>query len=619
MSRADAFAAFYRESRARLLAQVYAYCGDTEVAQRALSDAYVAAAHHWHKVAELPDPDPWMRERAFRATRSAQNRARKPWYVRAQRTADEHRELLRGLQALAPVGRQLLILRWLAGLDLAQAARESGLTDEAAAASLEASADRLRRAGTDPSPDSISNALGGLRHDLTAEPVERPSRLRREGDRRRRTHMTLAALLSLALVIGAGALTAAKSPLTSTPEASAPTPDRPTATPEPEEPKPKPGPEPTFDASQLTSREEMRKLRTPRPWRLTGTSPDFGVTTPYDECLLAVPSDTHAEHSFVRTFESGPGRRAAIATQALEVSTSTAAADRNYQRLVETYAGCLADNHQVERFAMLRGVGDAGSLVTMRYVDRHGIHHQRVAIAQSGRSVITWIVDSPGGGPVTGTRLVVLTAASVRRVCAASVGSCGRRPYRTIEQPPPSLDRARGFLAAVDLPVFQGLTDPWVPTRPSTARINPAATECDRADFAGAGAQQIRARSFVVPDARRLPSIFGMTETVGQFASVDAAKVFLDQVNTSVQGCNDRQVSLEVNSTTPVAVTQGNGRTYDITLAASESRTITFRVALVRVGTKVAQITFTPSARFDMAPDEFTQLVQRAALRATQA
>lgn len=615
MSRADAYAAFYRESRARLLVQVYAYCGDTEVSQRALSDAYVAAAHHWRKLAELPDPDPWMRERAFRATHSVQNRARMPWYVRAKRTADEHRDMLHVLQSLAPVDRQLLILRSLAGLDQALAARESGLTDEATAASLEASADRLRQTGVDPSPAGIRTALAGLRHDLTAEPVERASRLRREGNRRRRTHMTLAGLLSLALVIGAGALTAATSPVISAPEASAPTPTTPTATPDPKDPEP----EPAFDASQLTPLNDLRKLRSPRPWRLTGTSPDFGVTRSYDECLPAVPSDPRAEHSWVRTFESGPGRRPAVATQALEVSRSTAAADRNYLRLVKTYAGCLADNHQVEKYAVLRGVGDAGSLITMRYVDRRGIHHQQVAVAQSGSSVITWIVNSPTAGPVIGTRLVVLTASSVHRVCAASVGSCGRRPYVAVEKPLPSLDRAKGFLTAVDLPVFDGLTDPWVPTKLSTARVNPAATECDRADFAGAGAQQVRARSFVMPDAKRLSSIFGMTETVGRFASVGTAAAFLDQVDTSVQGCNQRQVSLEVNSTSPITVTQGDGRTYEITLTASETRTITFRVALIRVGTQVAQITFTPSVRFDLSPEEFDQVVERAALRATQA
>lgn len=615
MSRADAYAAFYREGRTRLLVQVYAFCGDTEVAQRALSDAYVAAAHHWRKLAGVRDPDAWMRERAFRATSRAQNQGRKPWYVRAKRTADEHRGLLHVLHALEPADRQLLIVRWLAGVDLSTAAREVGLTDEAAEASLQRSADRLRRAGTDPSPAAVTAALADLRHDLTAEPVERASRLRREGNRRRHTHMALAGLLSLALVIGAGALTATRLPTPNAPEATAPTPDRPTVTPD----RADPAPEPAFDTTELSSVADLRRLGLPRPWRLIETSPDFGVTTPYDACLPAVPSDPHAEHSWVRTFESGTGSRRTVAVHALEVSRSADASDRNYRRLVKTYSGCLADNHQIERYASLRGVGDAGSLITMRYVDRRGIHDQQVAIAQSGTAVITWVIDAPTTGPVVGARLVGLAAASVRRVCAAATGSCGRRPFTAVEQPPPSVDRAKGFLTVVDLPVFAGLTDPWVATGPSTARINPAATDCDRADFAGAGAELIRARSFVVPDAKRLPDIFGMTQTVGRFGSVDAANAFLDEVDASVRGCSDRQISLEVNADDPITVARGGGRTYEITLTTSESRTITFRMGLIRVGTQVAQITFTPSERFDVSPDEFDQVVQRAALRATQA
>ena len=100
-SRADAYAAFYRESRGRLLHQVYAYCGDGEVAQRALADAFVSAGHHWRKIADDPHKDAWVRERAFKATGRSLNRARKPWYVRALRTADEHRPILVGAAGAA--------------------------------------------------------------------------------------------------------------------------------------------------------------------------------------------------------------------------------------------------------------------------------------------------------------------------------------------------------------------------------------------------------------------------------------------------------------------------------------------------------------------------------------
>lgn len=611
MSRADAFQAFYRESRARLLVQVYAYAGDTEVAQRALADAYVAAGHHWRKLADDPFKDAWMRERAFRATSRGQNQARKPWYVRAQKTADEHRPMLQTLQALPPADRILLIVHLLAGLDLPTSGREAALTDEAADESLRASRRRLAAAGVASTTAELRDALMRLRQDLAGEPVDRASLLRREGDRRRRAHLVLAGLLSVAGVIGAGALTAAQPQVPQPPLAGRPTAPTPS-------PTPKQTPPPELDTSLLSSLADIERVSVPNPWLLSSTSADFGLTRPYDECIAAVPSDPRAEHFWVREFTAGRGAQATTAVEALEVSRTSEAADRNRVRLVKAFAGCTAPNHQITNFHVLRDVGDAGNLVTMRYADSDGVHSQQVSIAQTGRAVIVWIVDSPTTGPVVGARLVSLIGRSVARVCEPAVGSCGRRPYTAVSVPPPPVDRSRGFLTTVDMPVFEGLTDPWVATTPSTASTNPAATGCDRADFGGAGAKKIRARTFVVPAATRVTATFGMTETVGSFDSVASANAFLTDVDTVVGRCNDRQVSLSVESDTSIEVEQGVGRIYEVALAASETRTVTFRVALFRVGTLVAQVTFTPTARYDLTGAEYEALIQRAALRATQ-
>ncbi len=616
MPRADAFHAFYRESRSRLLVQVYAYTGDTEVAQRALADAYVSAGHHWRKLAAEPDRDAWIRDRAFKATGRVQNRARKPWYVRARRIADEHRPLLHALQSLEPTDRRLVILAYLAGLDLQAAGREVGMTDEAAAASLRTSANAFAAQGVDSSPDGLAAAMRGLRLDTIDEPVDRASRLRREGNRRRRTNVVLVGLMSLALLIGAGALTAAKTP---TDSITADDPGSPGPAPTPPASESPTTPPPRVDTSLLAQASHVARMQTERRWRHTDTSTDFGTSTPYDACVRAVPSDKRAAHFWVRTFEAGRGPSAIVARQALELSKTSYRADQNFRRLVTAFSSCAADNHQIVKYAVMRGVGDAGAIITMRYVDGTGIHSKQVAVAQSGKAVVVWVVESPSAPPVIqDADLVVVTGKSMARLCVVAVGSCGRRPFGSVGASPPSIDRAKGFLTALDLPVFTGLTDPWAATSPNAARINPAATDCDQANFAGAGATDLRARSFVVPEARRLATFFGMTQALGRFPSVPAAERFLNQVDESVSGCSDRQASLEVNSNQPISVPQGRGRTYVFTLALSEDRTLTFRVALFRVGTSVAQLTFTPTQRFDVSPAEFDALVQRAALRLAQ-
>jgi len=127
MSGRDAFAAFYHESHDRLRLQVYAFCGDIDVAKRALADGYVSAAQHWR--AAQRDPDSWVRRHAFRAAGHRRNRSSEPWYVRAQRVPDDHRPLLAALAGLSTADRHLLIAHELAGLAVPAAARESGVGD----------------------------------------------------------------------------------------------------------------------------------------------------------------------------------------------------------------------------------------------------------------------------------------------------------------------------------------------------------------------------------------------------------------------------------------------------------------------------------------------------------
>ncbi len=612
MSRADAYSAFYRDSRARLLHQVYAFCGDGEVAQRALADAFVSAGHHWRKIADEPDKDAWVRERAFRASGRGLNRARKPWYVRALRTADEHRPLLTALQALSPVDRKVLVLYHLVGLDLPQTGREAGVTDDAAHRSLANSAVVLAEHGLDGSPQGVRAGLIALRTDLSDEPVDRASRLRREGNRRRRNHMGLAALCSLALVIGAGALTAAQ------PERVSSQGSGPDTVPTPGTPTSEPAPPQQIDDNTLSPLTAVERLTYKKPWRLDTTSSDFGTSAPYDECLQAVPADKRAMHFYTRTFHSGAGRQPTIATEAMEVSTSIQAADRTYARLVRDFSACKADNHQIKGYSAVRGVGDTSSLIALKYVDDRGVHDQLIGVSQTGLVTIVWVVDTPNARAASPKELVRVMAASVQSACSQSMGACSRRPFLIVGQVPPKIDRAKGFLTALDLPVFDGLTEPWVATSPSVVRSNPAATGCDQADFAGARARKIEARSFVVPSARTLATIFGMTETRGHFASVDAANAFLRQVSRNVSRCHDRQVSLAVRSTQTLTLEQGLAKVWTVQLAASKSRDLTFKVGLFRVGTTVGQVTFTPTPRYDLSRDDYNAVIRRAALRATQ-
>jgi hypothetical protein len=607
MSRADSYGAFYRDFRARLLHQTYAFCGNTEVAQRSVSDAFVLAGHHWRKLEDSPDREAWMREQAFRATGRAQNRARKPWYVSAKSIADKHRPLLAVLSRLDPVDRELVILVYLVGLDLPAAGREAGVTDSAARASLESSLPKLATARVATTVAGLHMALDELRADLADEPIDRASRLRREGNRRRRSHLLLAGVSVLALAIGAGALTAAQSPAQSSDEvAPAPEPATPTA----------PAQE-AFTTDSLATTADVRILDKSSHWSTVLTSSDFGDDQPVSECIAAPPSERRADHYWVRRFSAGRGADAAHASQALEVAPSADVASKTYDQLLDALATCRDGGRQLLGYRAVSGIGDQAGVFAFRYADGNHVSDEMALLARTGLAVETWLVQ-PHSDSVRSRMLLKLAGQSVDLVCADAEGGCAAPPYEALDALPPAADNSGGFLETVDLPVFGGIAETWEATSAGAAGTNPSATNCDKANFTD-GASHVTTRSYVVPGSKELPPVFGMSETVGTFASTNAAKSFMSTVYKNVRKCEDRQPNLAVRSEAKVHAGRANGRVWRIESAASENTSFLYRVGLVRVGETVAEVTFTPSDPYDVGQAAYVRLIERAGQRLVQA
>ncbi len=618
MSRAEAHGAYRRESHSRLLRQVYAYVGIPEVAERALSDAFDAAARHWRKVEHSPDRDAWVRERAFAATARARNQSRKPWYVNAKSTADEHRRLLATLSVLRPADRKLVILSHLAGLDVAAAGREVGMTDDAARTSLAVSTQQLAAAGVDVTDAGLADAFASLRSDLAEDPPDAgtASRLRRQGERRRRSRLLLAGIPFLALVIAvaaavAAAVTALRTPA-DTREGRATTPSLPAVAPKTSLPVSE-----RVHKSALAGAADVATLDRSRPWTVESTSSDFGHDASLDACLATAPSERRIAHHWVRQFSSGRGDNPVRATQSLQVAQSSRSADAAYSRLVSDFTTCGPGGRQVSRFGALTGVGDGGTVLTLRYAADE-LRQEHVAIVHTGAVVMAWIVRPTARHDVSPDRLGTLAARSTDAVCTDAAGGCSTSGYHVVAQAPPPADRTNGFLETVDLPVFAGVPQPWVATAPKTIDHNPAATECDRADFASGGARTVRSRSFVIPTAHGLPSIFGMSETIGTFPSVRDARGFMVDVSGAVANCADRRLPLTVSRSDTLTIEGGHGWVWRIELAASKRRSVDFRVGLLRVDTTVAQVTFTPAQDFDVTKRGYLWLTKRAAERLAQ-
>jgi hypothetical protein len=612
MPRADAFDAFHRDAHGRLLHQVYAATGTIEGARECVADAFVSAAHHWRKVEADPAREAWVRQRALESAHRNRVAARMAY---DQRTPESSRRLFDALRSMREDDRHLVVAHLVAGLDLQAAAREAGITDDAARRSLDLTARAAREAGLDLDAVSLKSRLDAVQDDIRHLRTQPAKRLRREGNRRRRSHLVLTGTAALALAIGAGALTADK------PEASAviealpgtSTPTTPTQSP------PETFEQPDFTADQLMSLDEVAELDTQARWSIADTSADFGHTRPLHPCLTVIPSDPKATHVWLRQFATAHKQQPTTATQLLEVSRNAKRAAASYDRLIGQLSTCPRGGYQVTRFGELQGMGSDARYVRLAHATRRGVEEDRLMVALTGRATVVWLVQAPSQRPVPDRRLSALLYDTVNQVCGYADGRCASKRFAARELLPLPAPRTRGFLSAVDMPVLPGLPDPWVATPPKRTRANPAATECDEADFRGEGATALRFSSFVLPTAETLSDIFGMTQSVGEFRTAGDARGFVREVRRAVATCNDRQLSMEVRGADSFNAPRGSGDIWEISVGTSEQRALTFRVALARVGDTVTQMTFTASRNYDLSPREYADLTRRAMARLNQA
>lgn len=126
----------YAASYSRLVGLVGAACGDRDLAEEAVQDAFVRLLGQWPKVSRYDDPEAWVRKAAFGY---ASNRRRKALNgvraaLRHGPPADvpaptgERVDLARALDALPAGQRQVLLLQDL-GLDVAGVARHLDLPE----------------------------------------------------------------------------------------------------------------------------------------------------------------------------------------------------------------------------------------------------------------------------------------------------------------------------------------------------------------------------------------------------------------------------------------------------------------------------------------------------------
>ena len=590
----DEFDAFYQAARGRLLLQTYALTGDLPAARSSVRDAFIAAWHHWPKVARHADPETWVRPVAWQ--HALRRRTARIWH--RDRTLDPATaDTLAALGSLSTIPRKALLLTFLAGCDLPAMAREIGLTDEAAGSALRAATSAFAAHRDVPSTE-VQSHLEALQTRLADTRLPRPTIIRRAGATRRRTHTGLGMAAAVAALVVSGMVVERPD---GDARADAPIPGQPAAT-----------TVDGLDPRELLGSNAITGLspqRTVHRVRTDDNTEGDGLNTLCQRDRFADPDGIA---TLVRRFRL-TGEPGMTAVQSVELSASQDAARTAYDRVVGWYAECRDLRVQLVSVHALEGIGDQGHLLVLQ---RWGEDPATltVAVARTGRLLTSAVrrtsdLRAPQLAPMT-----QLTASAIRRLCDHDgAGACPDQPRATPSGPPPA-EEVPGLLQVVDIPPASGLSLPWVGTKPRVPRVNPAASRCDGASFRGKAVLHATARSFLVPQAE-LPASFGLSETVGRFRSEQAARSFVQALRARLAACEDSDLATTLTRVHDHRTKDSETGIWRLATEISDQEEVSFHMALVRRGDLVAQLGFVPVKGTALPDGAFHALADRAAWR----
>jgi DNA-directed RNA polymerase specialized sigma24 family protein len=580
------FDEFYLASRRRLLLQCLALTGDLTASRAAVRDAFVAAHHHWRKVSRLEEPESWVRPRAWRM---AQRRSvARIWHREKDLTAQQT-AVLDALSRLPDAQRRTIVLAQLASLPLADMGRELAQTRAVTERHLQQATATLALA-LDCDSTLIRNELTSLAPLVTSPGLPRVTAIRRAGVRRQRWHASVGAVTAVALALGAGWFVGQGSTAR----------ERVLARP--------------VTAAMLLAPDEVDPIAPKQSWSVTQTGDNTRGSGINTVCQRARFADERGLATWVRRLHAS-GSPSRDVVQTVEISESPGAALSTYRTTLGWYAGCTQARVRLTDAYRVTGLGDQAEALEL-VLAAPKPRSYLVTVARSGTVTTTTVLQSATAKVGRITPLLVASSKSLHSMCRSSaITQCRAGPPRAVRELPAS-GEAPGMLATVDLPAVSTITNPWVGTDPVQGGPNLAATTCDRADFARAGARP-RSRTFLIPEQHDLPQRFGLTETVGTFRSVAAATAFVQLVRKRMKTCPKRQLGSRLSHHLEQSKADARpGATYSLWRQTAEinakKATVAYWMGIVRVGRSVAQVNFAPAGSADVDVTSFRALVVRA-------
>ncbi|MEU4608768.1 hypothetical protein AB0F43_37765 [Kribbella sp. NPDC023972] len=342
-------------------------------------------------------------------------------------------------------------------------------------------------------------------------------------------------------------------------------------------------------------------------WTITKTADGSSAPERSFVCQSQRFADPAGLRTWVRTFQNSATKDTAV--QYVEVSNDKAAAGKAYNTILGWLSACATPQVRLASSYVTTGVGERGVIAVFGQPSAGKTKYKTISVTVAGQATMVLEHDSSAGTPPKPGPVLAAATAGLKRICAQS-GGCGTGAPVAKPALLPTTE-APGFMAPVDLPVLSQIDKPWVS---SEGTKTGSGTGCEKIDLKKAKATKSATLTYVTPEAK-VPTEFGLDDTVAKFATAAAAKSFVEQIRKNVDGCEKNVSNAEVKSTGTVSTSLIKGESWRASYDTGGGKTFTYRIGIASSGTQAVYVLFPVLKGLDISDTAFNETLTRAAER----
>ncbi|MFI5696246.1 hypothetical protein ACIA58_30605 [Kribbella sp. NPDC051586] len=315
-------------------------------------------------------------------------------------------------------------------------------------------------------------------------------------------------------------------------------------------------------------------------------------------------ADPAGLRTWVRTFQNVTTKETAV--QYVEVSNDKNAATNTYNAVVHWLSQCTSPQTRLSSGYVTTGVGERGVIAVFGQVPGSKTKYKTVAVTLAGQATIVVEHDSVAAAPPKPDVVLATANTAAKKICAQS-GGCGTGAPVAKPALLPNVD-APGFMASVDLPLLTEINKPWVS---APAAKGNSSGGCEKIDFKKAKATKFGTVTYVTPEAK-VPTEFGLDDTVAKFATTTAAANFVTQIRKNVDACEKNVSNAKVESTGTLQTSTIKGKSWKATYDSGDGKKFIYRIGIAGSGDRAVYVLFPVLKDLDISDSTFNETVARA-------